>query len=105
MSSDTGRSRSLAVRLTETEAQQIEARAACEGEARSAYIRRIVLGHVSRPLPNLAAGAELLAICQSLLKVAESSEPISDELREFVRQRAEMVFEILAQHGHRGTRP
>tara|TARA_R100001198_G_scaffold50393_1_gene28100 strand:- start:11047 stop:11364 length:318 start_codon:yes stop_codon:yes gene_type:complete len=105
MSGDTGRSRSIAVRLTEGEAQAIEARAACEGEAKSAYIRSVLLAQASRPLPNLAAGAELLAICNALLKVAESSEPISAETREFVRERAEMVFEILTQHGHSGTKP
>lgn len=105
MSGETGRNRSLAVRLTEAEAQAIQARAACEGDAPSAYIRRVILGHVSRPLPNLAAGAELLAICQALLKVAESPGPLSTETRTFVRERAEMVFEILAQHGHRGTLP
>lgn len=105
MSGDTGRNRSIAVRLTDSEAQAIEARAACEGEANSAYIRRVMLGHASRPLPNLAAGAELLAICQALLKVAGSSEPMSERTRKFIRKRAEMVFEILAQHGHRGTKP
>ena len=105
MSSDIRRNRSIAVRLTDAEAQAIEARAACEGEANSAYIRRVMLGHASRPLPNLAAGAELLAICQALLKVADSSDPMSERSREFIRERAEMVFEILAQHGHRGTKP
>lgn len=105
MSGDTGRNRSIAVRLTDAEAQAIQARAACEGEAKSAYIRRVLLGHASRPLPNLAAGAELLAICHALLKVADNSEAKSEETRKFVRERAEMVFEILAQHGHRGTKP
>lgn len=105
MSGDTGRNRSIAVRLTDAEAQAIAARAACEGEANAAYIRRVLLDHASRPLPNLAAGAELLAICQALLKVADSSEPMSERSREFIRERAEMVFEILAQHGHRGTKP
>jgi len=105
MSSDTGRNRSMAVRLTDAEAQAIRIRAACEGESNSAYIRRVLLGHASRPLPNLAAGAELLAICQALVKSANSSEPMSNETREFVRERAEMVFKILAQHGPRGTKP
>ena len=105
MSGDIRRNRSIAVRLTDAEAQAIEARAACEGEANSAYIRRVLLGHASRPLPNLAAGAELLAICRALLTVADNSEAMSEDTREFVRKRAEMVFEILVRHGHRGTRP
>lgn len=103
MNGDIRRNRSIAVRLTDAEAQAIEARAACAGEANSAYIRRVLLSHASRPLPNLAAGAELLAICQALLRVANSSEPMTERTREFICERAEMVFEILAQHGHRGT--
>ena len=105
MSGDPARKRSIAVRLTDGEAQAIAARAACEGEAKSAYIRSVLLAQASRPLPNLAAGAELLAICQALLKVADSSEPLSAETREFVRERAEMVFKILTQHGYGGTKP
>lgn len=105
MNGDTHRSCSVAVRLTEDEKLAINARAACTGEAPSAYIRRILLGHASRALPNLAAAAELLAICQTLVDAVESSERVPRELKEFAGQRAEMVFEILRQHGHRGTLP
>lgn len=96
----------VAVRLTASEKQWLEARAAIFSGSLADHMRDVLLGHAARrPLPNLAAAAELLAICQTLVDAVESSERIPRELKEFARERAEMVFEILRQHGHRGTLP
>ncbi|WP_296721983.1 hypothetical protein [Erythrobacter sp.] len=103
MTGDTKRDCSVAVRLNADEKLRIAARAACEGLAISPHIRRVLLGQTSRPLPTLAASAELLAICQALVRVADGTEPVADDIRQFVFERAEMVFEILRQHGHSGA--
>lgn len=94
---------SVALRLTDAEKLQIEARAAAEGKAPSAYMRDILLGEARRPLPTLAAASSLLAICRALTDAAERHE-IPNEVQQFVRQQADLVFELLRQHGHRGTR-
>ncbi|KAB2911751.1 MAG: hypothetical protein F9K30_21540 [Dechloromonas sp.] len=95
----------VAVRLTASEKQKLEARAALHGGPLSDYLRDVLLGHAARPLPNLAAAAELLAICQTLVDAAEVRADLSPQLKEFAQERAERVFEILRQHGHKGTIP
>lgn len=105
MTGNDKRNEVVAVRLTAAEKQQLEARAAIYGGSLSDHMRDVLLGHAARPLPNLAAAAELLAICHTLVDAVESGAPIPHELKDFARERAEMVFEILRQHGHRGTLP
>jgi len=95
----------VAVRLTGSEKRRLEARAALYGGPLSDYLRDVLLGHAGRPLPNLAAAGELLSICQTLVDAAESSVGVSPQLKQFARERAEMVFEILRQHGHGGSVP
>jgi len=105
MTGNEKRNEVVAVRLTSSEKQKLEARAAIYGGSLSDHMRDVLLGHAARPLPNLAAAAELFAICQSLVDAVESSERIPRGLKVFARERAKMVFEILRQHGHRGTLP
>lgn len=95
----------VSMRLTSSEKQMLEAKAAIYGGSLSDHARDVLLAHAARPLPNLAAAAELLAICQTLVDAVESSERIPRELKKFAQERAELVFEILRQHGHRGTLP
>jgi hypothetical protein len=94
---------SISIRLTDGEGLKIRALAACDGKKPSPYIRQILLEHISRPRPNLAAASELLAICQALLEVAEGGTPLTTDTRQFILERAEMVFEILRLHGHQGS--
>lgn len=93
----------VAVRLTASEKQRLEAKAALYGGPLADYLRDVLLGHAARPLPNLTAAGELLAICQTLVDAVETGASISPHLREFAQERAERVFEILRQHGHKGT--
>lgn len=95
----------VAVRLTASEKQRLEARAALHGGPLSDYLRDVLLGHAGRPLPNLAAAGELLAICQTLVDAVETGAGVSPQLKQFAQERAEIVFEILRQHGHGGTVP
>lgn len=95
----------VAVRLTASEKQRLEARAALHGGPLSEYLRDVLLGHASRPLPTLTAAAELLAICQTLVDASENGAGVSPQLKQFAQERAEVVFEILRQHGHGGTAP
>ena len=93
----------VALRLTASERQRLEAKAALYGGPLSEYLREVLLGHPARPLPNLAAASELLAICQTLVDAVETGAVISPHLKEFAQERAERVFEILRQHGYKGT--
>lgn len=104
MNEQANRKTAVAVRLTESEKLQIDAQAATEGKATSAYIRDVLLAKPRRPLPNLAGAGSLLAICQALVHAAERQE-CPNHIGQFAREQAELVFEILRQHGHRGTIP
>lgn len=95
----------VSMRLTASEKQMLEAKAAIYGGSLSDNARDVLLAHAARPLPNLAAAAELLAICQTLIDAVEAGAGVSPQLKQFARERAEMVFEILRQHGHKGTVP
>lgn len=89
------------VRLTADDKIAIQARAAAEGKAVSKYIEGILLGEVQRPRPTLAAAGSLMSICRALMNAVETGT-CDAGTRAFAQTQAELLFELLRQHGHEG---
>ena len=90
-------SHAVAVRLTTRERADVAALAAIEGKAVSTYIRDMLNAASARPRPTLAASGALLAICDTLLNLAASTE-MEQASRDLISGQAQLVIGILRLH-------
>ena len=86
--------RVIPIRLTEAEAELLEAAAMTAGKNRSDYGRAILRQKLSQPKPTLAAAGRLLAICRILIEAAGKGQlPKAQE--ELARSKAQEIIAIL----------